>query len=280
METDALTMTVLVPDNDAAPTVVFDDNAALKLAVVERTGAKYLNKEWDIPGLYILIDLVDADSEWGVYVGKAPAGIRARIWDHLKKKDHWYRALLVRRDTTHGFNSAQIGWLEGKLYDLLQAAQNARLSNKVRPGDETLAPYDRSALEAILVSLQRVLRLIGHDPSSGDEFGETASAGKGKKSVKYFGVSLQDLFHANLIKAGDDLESTNRAWPARAKISPEGSIVFNEKVFDSPSSAAMAVKDGPANGWDFWAIPTATGLVRLSTLREHFIESQGQDVFS
>ena len=105
IDIDALTMTVLVPDNAAAPTAVFDDNAALKLAIVERSGARRLDAEWDSAGLYLLIDRADDDGEWGVYVGKAPAGIKARIGNHLRNKDHWYRALLVQRDTTHGFNS-------------------------------------------------------------------------------------------------------------------------------------------------------------------------------
>ena len=268
-DVDTLTMTVLVPDNAAAPTVVFDDNAALKLAIVERSGARKLGDEWDAAGLYILIDRADADDGWGVYVGKAPAGVKARIGSHLRNKEHWYRALLVRRDTTHGFNSAQIGWLEGRLYDILKAAENARLHNSVRPGDETLAPYDRQALEMVLVSIQRVMRLLGHDSSSGDE---TSGSGPGKKTSRYYGIKLVKLFEAGLIEAGDVLVSTNGAWPATARTAPNGKIAMDGKEFDNPSSAAIAVKGGPANGWDFWARQTPTGLVRLSTLRAEYLE--------
>lgn len=266
MDIDALTMTVLVPDNATAPTVVFDDNAALKLAIVERSGARRLDAEWDAAGLYLLIDRVDDDGRWSVYVGKAPAGIKARIGNHLRNKDHWYRALLVQRDTTHGFNSAQIGWLEGRLYDILKAAENARLHNSVRPGDETLAPYDRQALEMVLVSIQRVMRLLGHDSSSGDDTGE------GKRTSRYYGITLAELFDAGLIEADDVLVSTNGAWPATARIAPEGRIAMDGQEFENPSSAAIAIKGGPANGWDFWARRTPTGPVRLSTLRAEYLE--------
>ena len=252
---DTLTMTALVPDNAAAPTVVFDDNAALKLAIVERSGARKLGDEW-----------AAADGGWGVYVGKAPAGIKARISNHLRNKDHWYRALLVQRDTTHGFNSAQIGWLEGRLYEIFKAAENARLHNSVRPGDETLAPYDRQALEMVLVSIQRVMRLLGHDSSSGDDNGE------GKRSSRYYGIKLADLFQAGLIKVGDVLVSTNGAWPANARISSEGNIAMDGQEFEHPSRAAIAVKGGSSNGWDFWARRTPTGPVRLSTLRDEYLE--------
>ena len=116
MDLDSLTVTVLVPENAVSPIVVFDDNAALKAAIVEHGAARHLTDEWDVAGFYILVDRCDADGGWGVYVGKAPSGIRDRIKSHLRNKDTWYRALLVRRDTTHGFNSAQIGWLEGRLW--------------------------------------------------------------------------------------------------------------------------------------------------------------------
>ncbi len=272
MDVDSLTMTVLVPETPAAPTVVFDDNAALKLAVAERSGARRLDAEWDAAGLYLLIDRADDEGQWGVYVGKAPAGIKARISNHLRNKDHWYRALLIQRDTTHGFNSAQIGWLEGRLYDILKAAENARLHNSVRPGDETLAPYDRQALEMVLVSIQRVMRLVGHDSSSSDDADDTSGSGPSIRSRRHHGVELKELFEAGLIEAGDVLVSTNGAWPAMAQIASNGKISFNGEEFDKPSNAAMAVKGGSANGWDFWARRTPTGPVRLSTLRTVYVE--------
>lgn len=266
MDRDSLTVTVLVPENAETSIVVFDDNAALKAAIVERSAARHLADEWTAAGLYLLLDRCDSEGNWGVYVGKAPSGIKARINSHLKGKDTWYRALLVRRDTTHGFNSAQIGWLEGRLYDLLKAAESARLSNKVRPGDETLAPYDRQALEMVLVSVQRLMRLLGHDPSSGDD--TDAPGPKGR----HYGVKLEQLLEAGLIEAGDVLVSTNGAWPARARIAADARIVMDDQQFETPSGAACAAKKGPANGWDFWARQTPTGSVPLSTLRAEYLE--------
>ena len=273
MDLDSLTVTVLVPENAASPIVVFDDNAALKAAIVERGTARHLTDEWNVAGLYILVDRCDADGGWGVYVGKAPSGIRDRIKSHLRHKDTWYRALLVRRDTTHGFNSAQIGWLEGRLYDLLKASDGARLSNKVRPGDETLAPYDRHALEMVLVSVQRLMRLLGHDPSSGDDTDTEA----GTVSSRHYGVKLAQLVDAGLIEAGDVLVSTNGAWPARARITSDARIAMDDEFYETPSGAACAVKNGPANGWDFWARQTPTGSVPLSTLRAEFLEQSTPD---
>lgn len=266
MDRDSLTVTVLVPENAVSPIVVYDDNAALKAAVVERGEARHLSEDWNAAGLYILVDRCDGEGNWGVYVGKAPSGIKARVSNHLRTKDSWYRALLVQRDTTHGFNSAQIGWLEGRLYDLLKAAERARLSNKVRPGDETLAPYDRQALEMVLVSIGRLMRLLGHDPSSGDDTDTPERKGR------HYGVKLAQLLEAGLIEAGDVLVSTNGAWPARARVTSNARITMDDQLYDTPSGAASAAKNGPANGWDFWARQTQNGSVPLSTLRAEYLE--------
>lgn len=98
--------------------------------------------------MYVLLDRHEPDGTWGAYVGKAPAGVRSRLLTHVAKKEHWNRALLVSRDTTFGFNSAQVGRLEGRLYDLLKAAGDVSLHNGLRPSDETLPPHERLALVA------------------------------------------------------------------------------------------------------------------------------------
>ena len=74
MDPDSLTVTVLVPENAASPIVVFDDNAALKAAIVERGAARHLTDEWDAAGLYILVDRCDSEGFWGVYVGQGAVG--------------------------------------------------------------------------------------------------------------------------------------------------------------------------------------------------------------
>src|SRR5438270_7084670 len=96
--------------------------------------------------------------------------------NHLRNKDHWRRALLIQRDTTHGFHSAQVAWLEGRLYDLLDAAEDARLHNGNRPVDETLPSFERTVQEAAVLPIRRLLRLIGDDPATTDDFGTTSAA--------------------------------------------------------------------------------------------------------
>jgi hypothetical protein len=274
MTTDSLPITVLVPENIGAPVEIYDQHAALKLAVVERDGVGALGEEWDDPGVYVLIDRHGPDGTWGAYAGKAPAGIRARLGAHLRNKDHWYRAVLVRRDTTFGFNSAQVGFLEGRLYDLLQAAEDARLHNANRPSDETLPPYDRQMLELVVLPVARVMRLLGHDPATADD--SPAPAGRARRTSRFFGITLAELVEAGLLEEGSALVSANGAWPASATVVAGGSIEMDGTVYPTPSAAAAAVKDGPANGWAFWAVETAGGRTTLATLRAKLLEYRAE----
>lgn len=262
---DALPVTVLVPEDASASIEVYDQHAALKIAVVEREGAHLLSDEWDVPGVYILLDRPDHDGTWGVYAGKAPSGVRTRLRDHLRNKDHWTRAVLVRRDTTFGFNSAQVGWLEGRLYDMFDVAEYAVLHNGNRPSDETLPPYDRQMLELVVLPVRRVLGLIGHDPRTPDDSPPVAASA----TKKHYGTKLPELVEAGLLDPGARLTSTNGAWPATATVTATGEIEYAGTSYASPSTAASAAKGGlSANGWEFWAVDTGAGKVSLAVLRE------------
>lgn len=272
MAADDLPITVLIGESAASPIEMFDQHAALRLAVVDRAGSHLLSSDWDVPGVYLLLDRHDTEGRWGVYVGKAPAGIKSRLSSHIRTKDHWYRAVLVRRDTTFGFNSAQVGWLEGRLYDLMTTAEDAVLNNSNRPSDETLPPYDRQMLEMVVLPIQRVLRLLGHDSSTADE--ETTSPARARRTSRFFGITLAEIIDAGLLSEGDSLISTNGVWPASAVIGLGGTVVYDGVTYPTPSAAASAVKNGPANGWEFWAVEGANSRTSLAGFRAKVLESR------
>lgn len=267
---DSLPLTVLVPETLAEPVTIFDHHAALRIAVVERIGVQALEEDWGVPGVYILLDPVTSDGTWGCYVGKAPAGLRSRLQSHLRAKDHWHKVVLVCRDTTHGFNSAQIGWLEGRLHDLLGTAEDARLHNGVRPTDESLPPWECATLESCVMPISRVLRLLGHDPSTLDD----SAALPPKRSSRFFGVTVADLISGGVVTAETQLVSTNSVWPAKALLLADGRVQYEQDIFASPSAAASAVRNGAANGWTFWAVETECGKVPLSVLRARYTDDQ------
>lgn len=271
----ALPITTLLPETAADPVILFDQHAALRFAIVERDHALRISaEEWDQPGVYILLDTPNADGSWGCYVGKAPAGIRTRLRDHVRNKDHWRRAVLVQRDTTFGFNSAQVAWLEGRLYDLLDAAEDARPHNGNRPSDETLPAFERASLENSVLPITRILRLIGYDPATADDSGTVSTTTRSTRTSRFVGVTVKNIIDAGGLTSGTPVVSMNSVWPANAVINADGTFTLDGTTYPTPSAAAAAVKGGAANGWDFWATDDATGKTSLATLRARYVDAR------
>ena len=276
-EDHSLPITTLLPETAADPVILYDQHAALRFAIVERDHALRISAaEWDRPGVYILLDPPSSDGSWGCYVGKAPAGIRTRLRDHLRNKDHWRRAVLIQRDTTFGFNSAQVAWLEGRLYDVLDAAEDARLHNGNRPSDETLPPFERASLENSVLPISRILRLIGYDPATADDTGTVSTTTKSTRTSRFYGITLRDIVNAGVLSPGTTVVSTNNAWPATAVLNADGTMTIDGMTCPTPSSAANAAKGGvgTANGWEFWATEDATGKTALATYRARYLDSR------
>ncbi len=269
---DRLPVTALIPDTPQQTITVFDEAAALRLGIAEREGTPHLGSEWDVPGVYVLLDPIHSDGSWGVYVGKAPTGMRTRLQQHIKSKDHWSRALLIARDTTNGFNSAHVGWLEGRLYELFLAARNASPHNKQKPGDETLPMYERLTLERAVVPITRVLRLIGYDSASLDQ--DIPTAKSSAKTRKTYAVTLKQLIDAGVLPAGP-LVSANPNYNFTAELLADGTILFAGIVYQNASSSAAAARGLNAiNGWDSWGVATAGGTRSLATYRAEWLQAQ------
>ena len=272
----AIPLTALVPEEVSGTITVLAKQTALRMAVIEPVQGQSLKDEWSKPGVYVLLSRHEPDRTWKAYVGKAAStdGLAGRIKKHDRD---WYRAVLVTRDTPEGFNSAEAGWLEGHLYDLLDAAEYANLVNKNRPSDETLPLYDRQMLETLIPPIEYLLRLIGHDTATaGDEITNDESPPQSdQRQSRFYGIKIKDLLNAGFLKAEDQIVSTNGRWPATARITPQGKIEHDGNEYDTPSPAASAASHGgAAPGWDFWAIQSNTGLVPLKTLRARYLREQ------
>lgn len=274
-DNDSLPITTLLPETAAEPVVMYDSHAALRFAIVERDAAMNLDADvWNQPGAYILLDLPAIDGSWGCYVGKAAVGVRTRLRDHLRNKENWRRALLIQKDTTYGFNSAQVAWLEGRLYDLLDAAEDARPSNANRPSDKTLPPFERAALENAIVPISRILRLIGYDPATADDTGRVSTVTKSSRTSRFYGITLKNVIDAGVLTPGTVVTSTNAAWPAAAVINADGTLTIDGTISPTPSAAANTAKGGvgTANGWEFWAVDDLTRKITLATYRARYLD--------
>jgi hypothetical protein len=108
---EALPITAPIPETAKSPIVIYESHAALRIAIAERHSISGLT-DWDLSGVYCLLYPVAADGTFSICVGQAPSGLRTRVPQRMSKMEDWIRALLVARDTTYGFHSAQVGWQE------------------------------------------------------------------------------------------------------------------------------------------------------------------------
>jgi len=89
---------------------------------------------------------------------------------------------------------------------------------------------------------------------------------------KWANVRIADLMRAGLLNEGDILRST---WSSlsgtQAKVSGEGTIVFDGVHYATPSGAGCAARDGKAtNGWTFWSVLSKGGVL-LDDLRSQYL---------
>jgi hypothetical protein len=262
--------TFLLPGSSAQPLVIELPHHALRLVVVNNGSVSLLDESWGAGGIYVLLGAGEQREHYSAYVGKAPSGLRARVGQHVRSKEGWDRALLVAH-TSYGFSSSAVGWLEGRLWDVLRAAPAAELRNQVRPRDETLPPWDRRELERYIAPITAVLRALGANPDTPDQV-QPRRAGRGPR--RSYAETIANLIDAGMLTVGARLHPLPEAFDAPATVLEAGQLEVDGSAFDTPSAAAVHVVGHPINGWDFWGVASGDGtVVALSTLRQRLRSS-------
>lgn len=265
-------VTFYVPDSAAEPMDVNVQHSGLRMVLVSRESIHLLDESWRVLGIYFLTGPADDPDRYRAYVGEVGrATLVQRARHHAKEKPWWSRALLITRDSRDGFNSAEIGWLEGRLFDVLNNAVACEVMNGNRPGDESLTERERAVLERYVEPIMAALRACGTPPDTPDQ----KPAPKGRKKVTHYSESVADLIDARLLKAGTMLRPLKKAVSQQARVLEDGRLAIGGEVFDSLSAAAKAVTGSVAEaGWDFWGAPSGDGsYVALAKLRERLREN-------
>jgi hypothetical protein len=267
-------VTFYVPLSSAEPVDVKVVHSGLRMVLVNRESVGLLDDSWDVLGVYFLLGPSEDDPDrYRAYVGEvSKRTLLLRIKEHVGGKQWWSRALLIA-SASDEFNSAEIGWLEGRLYDVLNNAVAAEVMNKGRPGDESLAPQDRGPLEGYVEPIMAALRACGASPDTSDQKPAVPAAQK----KKVYKESVKDLIDAGLLKVGTVLQPLRKTQTQTATVLPDGSLQVGAKVFQAVSPAAMAVSGNKSEpGWDFWGAPSGDGgYVPLAALRERLREDGG-----
>lgn len=250
-------VTLYVPPTAAEPVEVKVAHTGLRMVLVTRDSARLLDDSWKVLGVYFLLGPADDDPDrYRAYVGEVGRrDLLIRLNEHLAQKRWWSRALLIASDSPDGFNSAEIGWLEGRLYDVLNNAVAAEVMNKGRPGDDSIPLKDRGVLERYVEPIMAALRACGAPPDTADQ----KPPPKGKKRA-YYHESVKDLIDANLLKAGTRLSPMRKQLTDTALVLEDGSLQVDGVEYQAVSPAAVAVSGNKSEpGWEFWGAPSGDG---------------------
>ncbi len=257
-----------VPSDPRAPVVAGVAVHALTAAVVARRDLEKLAQAWEAPGVYILLGTVGGAS-CEVYVGKARS-LRKRLLQHRSKpKLDWWRAVAIKRDTSDGFHTAEIGYLEGRLAAELGSLPTVTLIEGQKDQDDTLPGHHLLALDAFVPSILSVLRVVGIDLTPANP---EAEQGNGvcpapKKSYTPVAGTVADLLAAGLLAAGTTLTAKRAGRSVEGKVTASGEIVVGGVAYPNPSKAAIeGLGVLSANGWITWRLHGGSGAT-LADLR-------------
>lgn len=270
MSSKVIAADVQVPGSATAPIVADFTEHALRIAYVNRRDIKGLPEaDWNTPGCYVLLS---DDGSGKIYVGKTD-DIRKRLLQHnSKEKLPWRRAVAIQRDTSHGFNTAEIGYLEGRLTSEISAIPGMSVVADRKDQDTTLPPHQMLSLDALLPSMLAALRLAGVDVHKDDEESSLRNARSHRKTRIEGAVA--DLLAAGLLRAGVELVAKRKSVTAKASVTTTGDLLVNGVAHSSPSKAAqVALKLKAANGWDEWRIGGPQGPT-LASLRVKLAASE------
>lgn len=263
-------VTFAVPGSSASPMDVKVAHSGLRMVLVSRESIGLLDDAWRVLGVYFLLGAADDPDRYRAYIGEVgKSTLVQRIKQHASQKDWWSRALLIA-SASDEFNSAEIGWLEGRLYDVLNNALVCELMNGNRPSDNSLSVQMRGVLERYVEPIMASLRALGASPDTADQKPEV----KGRQKPKRYSESVSDLLRAGLLKPETVLQPFRKNVNQTARVLPDGHLDVGGVIYDSLSAAAKAVAGTVAEaGWDFWGAPSGTGgFVPLSQLRDRLRE--------
>ena len=268
---------VQIPSDSEAPVIADFVEHALRVAYVDRAHLGSLPiTEWDVPGVYILLT---GDGSGRVYVGQARR-LRSRLSQHnSKEKLPWRRAVAIKRDTTDGFNTAEIGYLEGRVSAEVSVLDSLTVIQGQVSGDETLPKHMMLSLDSFVKSILAALRLAGIDTTRSnpeqdpeDEAPSNASGGR-----MTFNAKFADLVSSGLLRGGETLYLRQGAVEETGTVTADGEIVVRGVAYKSPSAAAAnALHLQSSNGWITWHVGSLAG-VTLDVLRRQWLEQQDQE---
>jgi hypothetical protein len=121
---------------------------------------------------------------------------------------------------------------------------------------------------------QRLCEVVWEPAGFGLTVPDTPHRTAGDERQRYYGVTISDLLNAGLLRVGEALTGDRNGVRCTATVTADGKIALADgQVYETPSNAGAAALDVRAcNGWYFWGIDTPRGWMRLSRVRDDFLD--------
>lgn len=163
MANDPYTIRIFVEEGDPEGVRIIDHMNWTGQGVVfprDKWAEIRTRKEFDEPGVYILIGYTSSDDDLPtLYIGEGD-GVRIRIDSHAKSKDFWSWGI-VFDSTNRGLNKAHVQWLEYALVQQAKTAARSHLDNSNEPLEPALNPSEKAGTRKFLKEILQILPLAG-----------------------------------------------------------------------------------------------------------------------
>jgi hypothetical protein len=116
--------------------------------------------DWGVAGVYVLLGpATDTSATIRARPGMG-TDVLARLRQH-PRLEPWFTRAVIARDMRQGWNSAEAGFLEGRLHDLCIRSNGVEHVNR-RDSDETLQDHEEKLIDRLyLPGIIATLRLAG-----------------------------------------------------------------------------------------------------------------------
>ena len=234
-------------------------------------------EELEKAGVYILIGSDPQTNAARAYIGEAEV-IRERLKQH-KTKEFWVSAIVfVSKD--ENLTKAHVRYLESRL--LAEATQVGRFTLEQNlAGGSKLPESDREDMEVFLARIRQLLPVLGSDilapitqPAEKAQPGgvlfcrNKGAEARGQRTANGF-VIFQGSTAVLIERPGAEkypyvIAQRKQLVVDGTLIEKDGYLVFTKDAeFSSPSSAAVVIHGGSANGLTAWKTEDGTSLKQL-----------------
>lgn len=229
----------------------------------------------DLPhrGIYFLLD-EDHGNLSRVYAGQTTQGL-ARLDAHKTRKEFWNLAVMFL-DNDDNIDRDVLDVLEAKTIDYVRSHGSYETDNASTPNPHK-NPYKGQRIEQLHEDVLFRMRILGYDLDRQDKGPAVAPMFRTKKyGLRANGCYDKETGHFTVLAGSEvaldkSIAKNIGAMKTREELfgeSEERSILEEDVVFQSPSTAAVFVLGGSQNGWVEWVDDEGKTLDEIYRLKQ------------